>query len=856
MHDDAWNDASPIRLGEGERIGGYRLLRVLGEGGMGVVYLAEQTEPVRREVALKVLKPGMDTRQVVARFEAERQALAVMEHPGIARVFDAGETEAGLPFFVMERVDGVPITDYCDGERLGVRERVRLFAQVCRAVQHAHQKGVIHRDLKPSNVLVTVTDDAPLSKVIDFGIAKAVEATAEEATRLTQLGMSPGTPGYMSPEQVDPEGRDVDTRSDIYSLGVMLYELLVGALPFELQAYRGWALRAQHLTRDPPVLSARFAGLDPTDRARTAEARGTEAAALRRQLRGDLDWVVMRALEKDRDRRYETANGFAADLDRFLAHEPVVAGPPGRAYRAGKFVRRHRAGVAFVGVLAVLLVGFAAAMGVQAERVARSRDLAVMRQGQAEELIAFMVGDLRAKLAPVGRLDILEDVGQQALAYFAAVPETELSDEELFRRFQALTQLGEVRLEQGNRATARDAFHEALTLAQGLAARDSRNAEWQIGLGAAHFWVGYVHWLQGALDAALEHFDPYLDISQRLVARDPANSEYQSELAYAWSNIGSIREARGDLEGGIEAFTQSLEVKRGVVERDPASAEWQMSLANSHNTLGVILRKVGRLAAAEEQHRSEIAIKEELARLDTLNLLTRRSVGTAHNFLGRVLQMQGRPEALDHFELHRRIIQGLHERDPGNAEWRRELSAAMRSHGVQLVQRGRTGEAMTRLSASRALVDGLLEMDSTSVEWVRERAQVRLATARALLALGNAVAAEREAEAAAADTHRILSSGAVVDDVLLAAEAELVLGLVRSGRGDTVRARMSWTRALDRLATGEPGMSGIQGDALRATALLRLDRLDEAQDAVHALVSRGYRSPDLITLARDKGVLR
>jgi eukaryotic-like serine/threonine-protein kinase len=854
MHDDdALDAASPIRLRDGDRIGGYRLLRLLGEGGMGVVYLAEQTEPVRREVALKVLKPGMDTRQVVARFEAERQALAVMEHPGIARVFDAGETETGRPFFVMERVDGVPITDYCDAERLGVQARVRLFAQVCRAVQHAHQKGVIHRDLKPSNVLVTAADDAPLCKVIDFGIAKAV--AEEDATRLTQLDQSPGTPAYMSPEQV-AGGRDIDTRSDIYSLGVLLYELLTGVLPFEPQAYRGWALYAQHLVRDPPVLSARFAGLDPDERVRTAKARGTDAAALRRQLRGDLDWVVMRALEKDRDRRYETANGLAADLDRFLANEPVAAGPPGRAYRAGKFVRRHRAGVAFVGVLAVLLVGFAVAMGVQAERVARARDLAVVRQGQAEDLIGFMVGDLRAKLAPVGRLDILDDVGQRALAYFAAVPEVELSDEELFRRFQALTQLGEVRLEQGNRATARDAFREALTLAQGLAARDSRNAEWQIGLGAAHFWVGYIHWLQGELDAALEHFDPYLDISRRLVARDPDNPAYQTELAHAWSNIGSIREARGDLEGGIEAFTQSLEVKRGVVEQDPANAEWRMSLANNHNTLGVILRKVGRLAAAEEQHRSEIEIKEELARLDTLNLLTRRSVGTAHNFLGQVLQMQGRPEALNHFELHRQIIQGLHQRDPDNAEWRRELSTALRRHGAQLVQSGRAGEAMDRLSASRVLVDGLLETDSTSVEWVRERARVRLATAQALLSLGNSAAAEREAEAAAADTHRVLSSAAVVGDVLLAAEAELVRGLVLSGRGDTASAREGWTRALDRLAAGEPGMEDIHADALRATALLHLDRLEAAEAAVLALVSRGYRSTDLITLARDKGVLR
>jgi eukaryotic-like serine/threonine-protein kinase len=236
----------PSRGEDPDRIGPYRILRVLGEGGMGVVYLAEQTEPVRRQDALKILKLGMDTRQVVARFDSERQALAVMEHAGIAKVFDAGATEAGRPFFVMERVDGVPITEFCDDHALGLRERVRLFVQVCRAVQHAHQKGVIHRDLKPSNVLVTEADGAPLCKIIDFGIARATEQSAEERTRLTQHDQSLGTPAYMSPEQAIGSDLDIDTRTDIYSLGVLLYELLAGVLPFEPEAYRGWAFLAPH----------------------------------------------------------------------------------------------------------------------------------------------------------------------------------------------------------------------------------------------------------------------------------------------------------------------------------------------------------------------------------------------------------------------------------------------------------------------------------------------------------------------------------------------------------------------------------------------------------------------------------
>jgi eukaryotic-like serine/threonine-protein kinase len=857
MHDDdALDAASPIRLRDGDRIGGYRLLRVLGEGGMGVVYLAEQTEPVRREVALKILKPGMDTRQVVARFEAERQALAVMEHPGIAKVFDAGATEAGRPFFVMERVDGVPITEYCDAQRLGVRARVRLFAQVCRAVQHAHQKGVIHRDLKPSNVLVTVRGrraavqghrlrDRPGGRA-DGGRGRDAADAAGPVARHAGVH-EPRAGGLGRPGHRHPLGHLLAGRAALRAAR--------GRAAVRDRRTVGWALYAQAPGAGAARPSAALRGARAAEQARIA-ARATDPPALRRQLRGDLDWVVMRALEKDRDRRYETANGLAARpgavpgerAGRRQPAQPRLPGPQVRAAPPGGRRVRRRAGRA-AGRLR-------RAMGVQAERVARARDLAVVRQGQAEDLIGFMVGDLRAKLTPVGRLDILDEVGQRALAYFAAVPESELTAEELFRRSQALTQLGEVRLDQGNLTAAQQAFGDALTLAQGLSARDPENGEWQIGLGAAHFWVGYVHWLQGALEDALRQFNPYLDISRRMVQRDADNPQYQLELGYAWSNIGSVREAQGDLDGAVAAFRETLAVKRALVEQDPTNPEWQSSLANTLNTLGVALRKLGMLEAAEEQHRAEIEIKERLVRQDTLNLLTRRSVGTAHNFLGQVLQMQGRPEALNHFELHRQIIQGLHQRDPDNAEWRRELSTALRRHGAQLVQSGRAGEAMDRLSASRVLVDGLLETDSTSVEWVRERARVRLATAQALLSLGNSAAAEREAEAAAADTHRVLSSAAVVGDVLLAAEAELVRGLVLSGRGDTASAREGWTRALDRLAAGEPGMEDIHADALRATALLHLDRLEAAEAAVLALVSRGYRSTDLITLARDKGVLR
>src|SRR5918911_1521336 len=299
-----------------DRIGAYRILQVLGEGGMAVVYEAEQTEPVRRRVALNVMKLGMDTKEVIARFEAERQALAVMTHQSIAKVLDAGASEGGRPYFVMELVQGVPITDYCDGRQLSVRERLELFIPVCQAVQHAHQKGVIHRDLKPSNVLVTEVDGKPLPKVIDFGIAKATGQHLTEKTLVTAYGQAMGTPGYMSPEQAEMSGLDIDTRADIYSLGVMLYELLVGRLPedpLEL-GLQGFMARLAMRETDPPTPSTKLHSLKREQKA-LATLRHTDPGSLERTLRGDLDRIVMKAIDKDRNQRYETANGLALDLE-------------------------------------------------------------------------------------------------------------------------------------------------------------------------------------------------------------------------------------------------------------------------------------------------------------------------------------------------------------------------------------------------------------------------------------------------------------------------------------------------------------------------------------------------------------
>src|SRR6516165_4974655 len=364
---------SPGRSGVGQVIAGrYTVRDILGEGGMGIVYRADQSAPVKRQVALKLIKIGMDSRAVLARFDAERQALALMDHPHIARVYDGGTTEAGQPFFVMELVSGVPITEYCDTKRLSVRARLELFVSVCQAVQHAHQKGIIHRDLKPSNVLVTEVDGRATPKVIDFGVAKATEQRLTELS-LADTGAIVGTPTYMSPEQADPSSMDIDTRTDVYALGVILYELLVGSPPIDAKQFkRGAILEMLRMVRevDPPRPSTKVSTSDALPS--ISANRDIEPAHLKRALQGDLDWIVMMALEKDRTRRYETANGFAADILRHLAHEPVVAAPPNRAYRLRKFVRKHRGAVIAASlVLLSLLGGLAAVVAVQ--KVANTR---------------------------------------------------------------------------------------------------------------------------------------------------------------------------------------------------------------------------------------------------------------------------------------------------------------------------------------------------------------------------------------------------------------------------------------------------------------------------------------------------
>jgi eukaryotic-like serine/threonine-protein kinase len=371
------------------RIGPYRLVQRIGVGGMGEVWRAEQTTPFHRIVALKLIKAGMDTRATLARFESERQALALMEHPNIAMVFDAGATPEGRPYFVMECVPGPPITAYCDNHRLTIRDRLSLFTQVCDGVQHAHQKAIIHRDLKPSNVLVTEVDRKPVPKIIDFGLAKAAGPRLSQATLYTEAGGVVGTPDYMSPEQADSSERNIDTRTDVYSLGVILYELLVGALPYGSRFVGTPSMLEKIRGEEPTLPSSKLKAMGESSHDSAAK-RQEEPHTLRRHMLGDLDWITMKALEKERSRRYGSPSELSADIQRYLNNEPVLAGPPSTTYRAGKFVRRHRFGVGVAVAAVILLVAFAVTMGLQARRIAKERDRANREAAASERVADFM----------------------------------------------------------------------------------------------------------------------------------------------------------------------------------------------------------------------------------------------------------------------------------------------------------------------------------------------------------------------------------------------------------------------------------------------------------------------------------
>jgi eukaryotic-like serine/threonine-protein kinase len=542
------------------QIGPYRLLQVLGEGGMGEVWLAEQTKPIHRTVALKLIKAGMDTKAVVARFESERQALALMDHPNIARVFEAGATPEGRPYFVMEYVPGLPITEYCDKHRLTIAERLELFIQVCEGVQHAHQKAIIHRDLKPSNVLVLEQDNRPVPKIIDFGLAKATAQRLTDKTMFTELGMMLGTPEYMSPEQADQTEQNIDTRTDVYSLGIILYQLLVGMLPFEGQAPRAGTLEAilrMIREQEPPKPSTKIRSLGDTSNA-LAEKRQEEPRLFARHLQGELDWITMKALEKDRARRYSSPAELGADIRRHLSDEPVLAGPPSTMYRAGKFVRRHRFGVLSAATVLSLLIVFAAAMAVQARRIAKERDRANRQAQVAQRVTNFMTNMFK------------------------------VSDPSAAR---------------GNTITAREILDKgSAQIEAGLSKDPEVQAQMMYVMGDVYENLGLYPHSQALLQQSLE-------IRQRLLGpENPDTLRSMHSLAWVLERQGRYQEA------------EKLDRQAIAAEQRVLGPEHPNTLAAT-NALAVVLRSEGHYADAEKLNRQTLEAEKRVLGPEHLNTL-------------------------------------------------------------------------------------------------------------------------------------------------------------------------------------------------------------------------------------------
>jgi serine/threonine protein kinase len=715
--------------------GRYRLLEVIGGGGMGTVWSAEQREPVKRLVAIKLIKAGMDSKAVLARFDAERQALALMDHPNIAKVFDGGTTGAeadglgpGKPYFVMEMVKGLPLTEYCDARRLSVRDRLALFVQICSAVQHAHQKAVLHRDLKPSNVLVTEHDGRPVPKVIDFGLAKAlsVDNLLTDQTLHTAYGTVVGTPLYMAPEQVSLNALDVDTRTDIYALGVMLYELLAGSTPLEKVRFKEAAwdeVRRIIREEEPPRPSTRLSSTEKL--ASLAACRQIGPTSLTKLVRGELDWIVMKALAKERERRYETANGLGRDIERFLSHEPVLAGPPSASYRVRKFVRRHRGQVIATALLLIaLLAGIAgtttgliraeqqrgvaeanerkAIDAAGAER--RAREQEAVQRAKAEQardrtrqaldaMTSTVTGDSLAT-----QREISADQKQfltEVLKYYQEFAGEEAHDKtSRVRTAAAASRLGKIESRLGRTEGALAAYKMARDGYETLATDFPAKPDYQHELGSAQRGLGKTLTDLGKRSEAADEYRQAQSTLEKLTADFPGAPEYRLDLAGSHSDLGSLLHDLGKQSQAESECRKALAIQEKLATDFPAVAEYRNDLAYSHNLMGILLHDLGKLPQAEVERRKVLEIRKKLVADFPAVPEYRLALAGSHNSLGALLQELGkRPEAQEQHRQAVAIQEKLTSDFPAVPFYRKELGGSYNNLGYLLANLGTRSEA-------------------------------------------------------------------------------------------------------------------------------------------------------------------
>jgi tetratricopeptide (TPR) repeat protein len=663
-----------------ERIGPYRVLQLLGRGGMGAVYDAEDTGAVRRRVAVKVVRAGFNSREVLARFDAERQALALMNHAAIARVLEAGATDAGDPYFSMELVRGLPITEYCDRNRLSVPERLELFIAVCQGVQHAHQKGVIHRDLKPSNILVVEQDGRATPKIIDFGIAKALGQRLTEHTLVTMSGTAMGTAAYMSPEQADPAVVDIDTRADVYSLGVLLFELLVGQRPLDPDALGIHAFLAKLAARqtEPPTPSGRL-GHDESSTA-VAAARRTDVPTLRKDLRGDLDWIVVKAMQPDRSMRYETASGLADDIRRHLIHEPIVARPPSARYRMEKFVQRNRGAVIASGVVAAAIVGGSILATVGFIRARAAERVALQEAATARQVTDFLT-TLFNTSAPAGRLrgDTLKAIDLAGRA--VATVRRDLATQPLLQA-RMLRTLGTVYLQLGFADQARPLMDDALAIREHeLGPADTLVADALRGVGD----VARAKGGKDNLDRADSAYTRSLHIREAALGADNV------DVAASLASLASLRYSQRRLAASESTY------RRVVALDDRLRSPTDSARFRNLNGLAAAIWAQGRAKEAEPVFVQALTVQQRIRGKDDFDVAkTRSNLGGAYYSLGRF------DDARTQYELARPVFEAILPAQHPN------VAALQNNLGEVYWKLGRLPEAEATLRKALAIKEAIL----------------------------------------------------------------------------------------------------------------------------------------------------